>query len=81
MKPAVADGPQKLRLGTTGTFTLKPKAGGTKVASVRMFVPASTTHITDTNIRAVDIPFTQDGDTFSVRLPDSTALMPKETTC
>lgn len=77
VKPAVADGPQKLRLGTTGTFTLKPKAGGTKVASVRMFVPASTTHITDTNIRAVDIPFTQDGDTFSVRLPDSTALMPK----
>lgn len=75
-RPEVVDGPTTMPLGSRGVFTLAEHNTPTKVTSVRMMVPASVTHITDTNQRSVDIPFTQAGNRVNVTLPESTNLMP-----
>lgn len=74
--PEIVEGPETMPLGSRGVFTLAENATPTTVTSVRMMLPASVTHITDTNQRSVDIPFTQAGNRVNVKLPESTALMP-----
>lgn len=76
-RPVIENGPKALTLGTQGVFTLKQQAAPTKVTSVRMMVPASVTHITDTNQRTIDVPFTQQGDRITVTLPTDKTLMPE----
>lgn len=75
-RPAIAAAPDKARLGATVPVTLADKPGGTTVTSVRLIRPASATHVTDTNQRSVDVPFTQQGSKVTATLPRSTALLP-----
>lgn len=77
VRPGIATGPKSLALGEKGVFTLDKRAEGTKVTSVRMMVPASVTHITDTNQRTVDVPFVQNGDRITITVPDNVTLMPR----
>ena len=74
-RPEVVKAPETLALGGTGKATLA--SPDTKVTSVRMMVPASVTHITDTNQRMIDVKFTQRGDQVTFELPDDVALMPR----
>ncbi|MFT3661336.1 MAG: kelch motif-containing protein [Gordonia sp. (in: high G+C Gram-positive bacteria)] len=75
-RPLLERGPKTLSLGSTGVFTLKGRDAPAKITSVRMMVPASVTHITDTNQRSVDVKFTQSGNEVTVTMPTDPALMP-----
>jgi hypothetical protein len=72
-RPTIAGGPKQLTRGQTATFSTPDAA---KIESASLLRPSAVTHVTDVEQRSIALSLTRHGNSISVRVPDSTGLVP-----
>src|SRR5690606_1264238 len=71
-QPQLADGPETIERGESGTFTSKDAAN---IKSVRLMRPSASTHVTDVDQRSIALDFEADGDKLTVTVPKNRNLV------
>src|SRR5690606_2446273 len=71
-QPQLADGPETIERGGSGTFTSKDAAN---IKSVRLMRRSASTHVTDVDQRSIALDFEADGDKLTVTVPKNRNLV------
>ncbi|MEN3583289.1 kelch motif-containing protein [Streptomyces sp. ZYX-F-203] len=71
-RPDLADGPESIGRGESGTFTSKVAES---IEKVRLIRPSASTHVTDVDQRSIALDFEAEGDRLTVTVPENANLV------
>ncbi|WP_194852800.1 kelch motif-containing protein [Nocardia sp. SYP-A9097] len=78
-RPGISGGPDEIQRGGVFDFQVRNGVAGVAASEIkyaRLMTPSAITHVTDTNQRVIDLPFTPTEQGISVSLPDNPAIAP-----
>jgi hypothetical protein len=72
-RPTIAAGPKRLTRGETANFSTPDAA---RIESASLLRPSAVTHVTDVEQRSIALSLTRNGNSITVRVPNSAGLVP-----